>query len=327
VLAGLASCNTLTSENEGELSLYLENAANYYQGHQYLRAYRQWDKALEIDSENEKARLGQAMALYQMGRVDSKESIVSLSEAERRLDELRRSRDLGDLQWHAELGYALTEQRWAELLDRKLRKLDEDARQGAAVDPKLVATAKGEFDVHVEAARQSFERVLAAEEREPRDRLTCWLGLARIATWRSDFATALEYAARYEKQVMRSEKMWKDQAKRFPKDAPLYEEKQHGAESQEAELRDLMANCLFKLGRLDDAENELLKVVKLFPDRASAYLNLGIVREARGDLDLAAGDYGKFLALADLPETDPAVVEARRRLAGVESRMDGSQPR
>jgi Tfp pilus assembly protein PilF len=316
----LAACSGVTSENQGQLSLCLDNAAQYYDGGQYLSAIQQWDKALEIDKSNEIARLGQAMSHYQLGLAETKAGIDWLARAEKELDGLRRE-DLGGRQWRAELGYALTQQRWCELYDRKIRKLEEDVRRGLAPDPETAATARREFDSHVAAAESSFRRVIAGGEKEPQLKLTCWLGLAQTAAWRGDLEASLGWARNYEKQVVLSKQLWIDTAKKIPNEAAVYDAKLAGAQLTECELRNLMGNVLFKLGRLEEAERELNAVAKLFPERAATYLNRGIVREARGDLDLAKGDYKKFLALTDLPEGDASILEATRRLIDVEAKV------
>lgn len=317
----LSACNTLSSENESQLALYLENAAQYYDGGHYERAFQQWDQALLLDAANEKARLGQAMALYQMGRFDSPEAIQPLAEATKRLDTLRLE-DFGADQWKLDLGSGLAHERWCEIYDRKLRKITEDERRGVTPDAQTVEISKREFAMHMRVAQRAFESVLAGPEKDPRDRLTCWLGLARIAAWQDDFEGSLRYANLYLEQVLRSKQLWKDAAARFPREAPIYEAKHAGAAMQEAELRDLMGAVYYKLGRMKEAEEQVDVVLKTYPQRATAYLNRGILRQTRGEDDLAASDYRKFLNYTGLADSDPSVLEASRRLVEVEARLD-----
>jgi len=323
LLAGaalLAACNTLSSENESQLALYLENAAQYYDGGHYERAYQQWDQALLLDAENEKARLGQAMALYQLGRKESAEAIGPLSEGTKRLDALRLE-DFGGDQWKVDLGAALVHERWCEIYDRKLRKIAEDERRGVTPDADTLAISKREFAMHMRVAQGGFESVLGGSEKDPRDRLTCWLGLARIAAWRDDLPESLRYANLYLEQVLRSKQLWKDASTRFPKEAPIFEAKLAGAAMQEAELRDLMGAVLYKLGRMKEAEEQVDVVLKTYPQRATAYLNRGILRQMRGEDDLARSDFRKFLSYTELPDGDPSILECTRRLAEVEARL------
>jgi tetratricopeptide (TPR) repeat protein len=179
----------------------------------------------------------------------------------------------------------------------------------------------------MEVARSAFEGVLAGPEKDPRDRLTCWLGLARIASWRDDFDGSMRYANLYLEQVLRSEKLWTDAAAKFPREAPIYEAKHAGAAMQEAELRDLMGNVLYKLGRMKEAEEQVDIVLKTYPQRATAYLNRGILRQTRGEDDLARSDYKKFLSYTDLPDSDPSILECTRRLAEVEARLKEQEER
>jgi tetratricopeptide (TPR) repeat protein len=320
----LALCACSTPGPKNQLGLYLENAANYYDSGHYLRAYQQWEQALLVDEGNDKARLGQAWALYQIGRAEDKDALGPLGEAEKRFDELRRE-SLGGQHWKAELGYALVQQRWLELYDRKVRRLRFTAQSGAPADPAEMATAKAEFDRRLLLAESSYRGVLGGSEREPTDQLTCWLGLAQIQAWRGDLPDALEYANKYLTVVERSKKLWTDAIERFPRDAPIYEAKLKGAKSQEAELRDLMGNVLFKLGKPAEAEAELDKVIAIDPKRAATYLNRGVIRHDRGDWDLARSDLRRFLTLSPLPEGDAVVVEAARRLAECERMLAASE--
>ena len=321
VACSTPACNSISSDQEQLLSTYLENAAQYYDGGHFQRAYQQWDQALAMDSGNQKARFGQAMALYQMGRIETTKAIEGpLTQATFRLDELRKENFDKD-QWKVELGVAMVHGRWCEIYERKLRVMAEQETKGVPRDEKLVATVKSEFARHVAISEQAFKNVLEGSEKDPRDRLTCWLGLARISAWRDDLPASLEYANLYLGQVVRSKQLWKDSAERYPKEAPIYEAKQAGAALQEADLRDLMGAVLFRLGREDEAEVQVNKVLEMFPQRASAYLNRGILRQMRGDDDLARGDFKRFLNYVDLPDNDPSILEATRRLAEVESRL------
>lgn len=327
LLAGsLAGCNTVSSENEELLKSYLENAAQYYDGGHFLRAYQQWDQAIAIDSSNEKARLGQAMALYQLGRMESVEAIKPLTEATQRVDELQHE-DFDKDQWKVELAVALVHLRWCDIYDRKLRRISEEEKKGVAPDKDTQAISRREFDRHLDISEAAFRKAVAGPEKEPRDRLTCWLGLARIAAWRNDLETSLDYANRYLDTIVKSKKLWKDAAERFPKEAPIYEAKFGGAQMQEADLRDLMGAVLFRLGRTDEAEQQLNLVIEMFPQRATAYLNRGILRQMRGEDDLARSDLKKFLSYTELPENDPSILEATRRLAEVGVRLAAQDER
>lgn len=327
LLAGsLAGCNMVSSENEDLLANYLENAAQYYDGGHFQRAYQQWDQALEIDSGNEKARLGQAMALYQMGRTESVEAIKPLTEATTRVDDLQHE-DFDRDQWKVELAVALVHLRWCDIYDRKLRRIAEEEKKGVAPDTAAQAYSRTEFARHMDVSEKAFRAALKGPEKEPRDRLTCWLGLARIAAWRGDLESSLEYSQLYLDQIVKSKTLWKESAERFPREAPIYEAKFGGAQMQEADLRDLMGAVLFRLGRTDESEKQLNLVLEMFPQRATTYLNRGILRQMRGEDDLARSDLKKFLSYTELPDNDPSILEATRRLAEVTARLDAQDRR
>jgi len=318
----LAGCNSLSSENEGLLASYLDNAERYFDGGEYERAFNQWDKALALDSSNEGARLGQAMCFYENGRAESPASIKPLSEATERLEKMSHE-DFDKMQWKVELGLALVHQRWCDLYDRKIRRLNEQKAAGVAVDAKELAIAESEFKKHLDASEKSFKSVMSGDEKEPRDRLTCWVGMAQIAHWRNDPQKSLHYCDLYLEQVVNSKRFWQQQADNatHPADAQMLKGKFAGAQRQEADLRDLMGAVLYQMGKKDEAEKQLDEVVAIMPERASTYLNRGIIRQDKGDDDLARSDFQKFLAKSELPDNDPSVLEAERRLKEVEQRI------
>src|SRR5215831_7872481 len=125
VSTALAGCNSLSSENEGQLATYLDNAEQYFDGAQFGNAFQQWGKALELDPENEGARLGQAMCQYQAGREENVAALKPLTDATERFEKLSKQ-DLGKMQWKVDLGLALVHLRWCDLYDRKMRKIAED---------------------------------------------------------------------------------------------------------------------------------------------------------------------------------------------------------
>ena len=83
-----------------------------------------------------------------------------------------------------------------------------------------------------------------------------------------------------------------------------------------------MGAVLYKLGRMKESEEQVDIVLKTFPQRATAYLNRGILRQTRGEDDLARSDYRKFLSYTELPDGDPSILECTRRLAEVEGRLE-----
>lgn len=309
----VTACTTITADDRRVISAHLENAAQYYDAGHYQNAFQQWGKALELDPDEERARLGQAMALYRLGLQDTKEGIASLEEAERRLTALRGGA-IGDQSWKAELGFALVQMRWAEAYDKVARVHEANAAAGRAHDPAKRAEALRERAQRGAAAERSFQAVRADSRTEPNFQLTAWLGLAKMTALRGAYEESLEWCRKFEEQVTRSREFWEKQP-------DSYAAKLFGVALQEAELRDVLANTLFKLGRLDAAERELDRLVALQPSRASAYVNRGMLREARAAWDLARSDYGSFLRLTDLASDDPAVLEAEKRRYLCEERL------
>ncbi|MCE9636118.1 MAG: tetratricopeptide repeat protein [Planctomycetes bacterium] len=319
VLLTTAGCQSVTGEDRQVASAYLENAAQYYDAGHYLNAYQQWSKALEFDPNDERAQLGQAMALYQLGRDTTKDGMARLAESEKRLDTLRDG-GLGDQSWKAELGYALVQQRWAELYDRAARIQEANATARSPQNEAALATAKAELPRRIAQSEASFRKVLDDSRTEPNFKMTAWLGLAKMTARRGAYDESLRWCRKYEEQVVRSREFWEKQPE-------TYATRLFGARLQEAELRDVLGNTLFKLGQFASAEDELNRLVALQPQRASAYVNRGMLREARGAWDLARSDYARFLQLADLTSDDPNILEAEKRKLLCEERMAAEDER
>jgi len=321
---GLTACHSTTgggSEDANRLTAYLENAANYYDREHYARAYQQWDKALDIESDNVKCRLGQAMCLYQLSRAPGREGLERLIQAEAALADLLDD-DLDGQEWKAQLGYGLVQERWVRLYDSRIRMAERDSRGKSPIDEKELEANRTELTRRISLAESTFIDILGSGDQAVRDRLTCLVSLARLTFMRNDLEASLAHCRAYEKQVKLSKQLWTDASARFPKERPIYEAKIDGAERQEAELRDLMGSVLFKLRRFEDAEKELDIVLTLDETRASAYLSRGIIRQNRGDWDRARADYTEFLARCGLPTDDPNVREATSRLLQVEELVD-----
>ena len=314
------ACTSLGGEDRKRLSLHLENAAQYYDQRHYDRAYQQWGKALESDPLNAKARLGQAMALYQLGLGETPQAVLQLQAAEERLDELR-VEDLDGLEWQAELGYAMTMDRWVNLFARKVRQLRYQREVEGSTDEEELEIAEIELTRRALIAERAYSTVFKGGDREAQYQLACLIGLAKMTAYRGDYNASLAHARDYEGQIVRSKRLWRDAVERFPRESALWEQKLAGAERQEAELRDLIANVLFKLGRYAEAESELDVVLEIDPERASAYLNRGIMRQTRNDWDRARQDFRTFLAMTTRQANDPSVLEANKRLEQVESHV------
>ncbi len=316
----VCACTTLGTEDRQRLSLHLENAAQYYDQRHYDQAYQQWGKVLELDPLNAKARLGQAMVYYQLGLQESPEGVQRLAEAETRLGELRGA-DLDGLEWRAELGFALVHDRWVNLYARKVQQLEYAAGEGTPETSTELAPARAELERHARIAEASYAAVYSGGEQEAQYQLACIVGLAKMAAYRGDLMKSLEWARAYQQRIESSKSFWRDNITRFPKEAPIWQLKLEGAERQEAELRDLVANVLFKLGRLAEAEAELDAVVQLDPQQESGFLNRGVVRQARRDWDRARQDLRTFLAMTTRGDDDASVIEARKRLEEIERRI------
>jgi hypothetical protein len=309
VLVTSTGCQTVTGEDRQVASAYLENAAQYYDAGHYLNAYQQWNKALAFDPEDERAQLGQAMALYQLGRDTSKEGMARLAESEKRLDSLRAG-GLGDQSWKAELGYALVQQRWAELYDRAVRIQTASSASNTPQNPATLATR-----------RQSFATIalgsLVPQGSTTRGRTELqddpWLGLANDGAARRDRASAGAASTRSRSSGPVSS--GRNSRRRMTR---LF-----GAWPK-VELRDVLGNTLFKLGQFGDQR----LTAWWRSSREPAPMGTRVLRESRGAWTLRAGLLS-LPQLTDLTADDPTCWsrEAQAPLQGAHGGRRPHQPR
>ena len=332
-IAALAAACASAPEEEERLAVevYLHNAQGYVDGGHHDQALAQFRQALKVDPGNRKALLGEAFSLLYLGQEENPSAGARILEAAERIDRL--SPDAyGENGWKVLLGQGMVHARLADLWERKaeLRRQEPDSPDGR----KETDEARANRDRERAEAERAFREVLRQEEPLARDNLTALFYLATASALRArapaDYDAALGYFRRYEVQVERSKRLWVESAKRDPEMKAAYEAKLHGAERQEIELRDLVANVHFKRRDHEASVGELNRILALDPDRATAYLNRGRNQEELGRFGAAADDYNKFLRLTDLPPDSPAVVEAAERMKACEDRvrdrLNGEKP-
>jgi tetratricopeptide (TPR) repeat protein len=335
VLLALAACAVPELESEEhDANFYNLNAQRYYDGGQYQRALQQFDKALEKEPGDLTARLGRAFSLLQLAegqlRARQPEGAENVQLAMAALEEL--APDVPDSQaFKVELGLGQAHARMGDLYENRANLLAAQADLRPAGGPEVVALeeARGKAYEHREQAAAHFHSVLGTEENKPaQSDLTSLIELARLAVIKRRYEEAYLYATRYLDQVRRSKDLWSESIRRFPEDRAIWEAKLAGAVYKEVEVRDLLANVLYKLGRLEEAKGELERLILLSPERGDAYLNRAIISEELGQKAEAVEDLKAFLVRAaeiEMDPSDPRAVEATRRLMRLESEL-GLEP-
>lgn len=328
LLAGSAGCASDTDAEDLDVTTYLHNAQGYAEGGHYDQALSQFRQALAIDPGNDKALLGEATCLYWMGTEEAASAGGHILLAEEKFEKLDPS-SYGENAWKVHLGRGMVHARLAELWGRKA---DLARRQGGDAAALLqIREAEGKVKLHDAKASSEFDAVLAMSDQPlARNNLTALFFLAThsalAAKDEAGLSRSMDYFHRYEKEVEKSKALWVEMEKREPKLADLYRQKLKAAERQEVELRDLMANILFKQRRHEDSIKELDKVLALDPWRASAFLNRARNEEELGRFGAAADDYRRFLKATDLPPGSAPVIEATDRMRrceeAVRERMD-----
>jgi tetratricopeptide (TPR) repeat protein len=333
-LAALAPAGCAATEAE-ELGVetYIHNAQGYVDGGHYAEALGQFRNALALDPDNRKALLGEATCLYWTGMAETSEGGRAVEEAEAKAEALD-PEGWAEGSWKVHLLQGMVRARLADLWSRKAEAARCAGAEGRAppdAAEAAAAQASERADAYDRAAVRAFEHVLTYEDQPlARNNLTALFQLASRGALRArspeDYVKPREYLARFEKEVERSKALWREMKLKEPRLAGAYDAKLKSAEKQEADLRDLVANILFKSRRHEESIAQLDRVIELDPSRAAALYNRGRNHEELGRFGLAADDYGRFLRLTDLPSGSPAVLEAVERMKACEAKAAGAAP-
>ena len=320
-----AGCASDGSPEKVGVATFIQNAEGYSEGGHYDQALAQFRKALEVEPNNRKALFGEMNCLYWLGCDDTPAGGRAILEAEEKAAALDPS-DYGDKTWMVDQVKGLIHARLADLWGRKA---DLAARNAESAQPgaeKAVAEARSSAAKHGAEAERHFRAELACTD-EPfaRNNLTALFFLASRLSLRAEspegYEEALGFFRRFEKEVEKSKALWVQMKEKAPDLAETYDRKLKGAEREEIELRDLVANVHFKRREHEASIAELDKVIALDPFRAPAFFNRGRNHEELGRFGAAADDYRRFLRLTDLPSGSALVVEAADRMARCEEKL------
>lgn len=318
LLAALAAGACASDDRESlGTQTYVHNAQEYMDGNHFDQALAQWRRALELDSTNRKALLGEVGCLYWLGMSNSTFGGQCIEEAEEKAA-LLDPEDFGENGWKVILLQGQVHARLADLWGLKVELAKKNQASGKLGADDALKEAEASRDRHENAASARFQEVLSIEDQPfAKNNLTALFKLASRGALRAksdaDYAKPLEWFRRYAVEVDKSKKLWAEMMKKEPDLAELYQAKLRTAEAEEIELRDLVANIHFKLRRHEESIAELDKVIALDPYRSGAFLARAQNQEELGRFGAAADDYRRFLMLTDLAPDSPLVQEASER--------------
>jgi tetratricopeptide (TPR) repeat protein len=328
------ACSTMfgsdeTSE-EHTAGFYVQNAQRMYDGGHYNQALQQFEKALAEDDDDKTALLGRAWCMLFLAEGSvlrrAEDADDRLAEADTAFEALREV-DFDENQYKVQLGQGKIRVLYGDLYAARaglLRRRAATLPPTAAEDSALADTLKSR-DAEYRKALKIFQAVLDMKDTPgAEDNLVALIHLARINVILRQYNNALIFAERYLKQVEYSKGLWVQSSINYPENKALWEAKLAGAVTKEVEVRDLIGDILYKLGRYDLAERELTEVIFLSPERGDAYLNRAIVREHMMKRDEALEDYRSFMfraARLDLDPQDPRVIKATERILVLEKEL------
>ncbi len=333
VLSALACSTTEDSPEEHDAAFYNNNAQRFYDGGHYRQALQQFERALEVDDDDDIALVGRAWCFLMLGETQTlraeKDGPANIQIALELFQELSGT-DYGEQQFKVDLGLGRAHAFLASLYEKRafLVRREMELTPGREGRAEVMKQAEEKSREHFAEAERILGAVLSdSENPAAKDELTALLLLARLAVTRQDYAGALVYTSRYLEQVRKSKNLWLESIRRFPEDEALWEARLAGAVGKEVPARYVISNALYKLGKLAEAEAELSEVLLLDPELANAYLDRAILRESLGRAEEALGDYRKFLedaAERGLTEDDLRVREAAAGAERAEKALYGS---
>lgn len=298
---GGAACKSNEPEElskEQLLDSYRANARDYLQAGHYAQAKHQADRALEIAADDEQMMLIEARANMFLGQAGF------IAEG---LEILQRRPNLDDFGWQMTLG---------GLLERKGMFLDEDAREvregrgrdGTGTgDPeeraqKLAAQAQESW----RQARHHFERSNELRTGE----LEVLKGLVRTSALLGELETSLSWSRQMLDALDDRRSLLLTQLDQpgiaAERERQLMELIRDDRETQ-VKTRLHRATALQKLGRLDDAIEELEEVIALAPEMSQPYSMRGQLQMASGQFQRARASFQDFLDRTKLAFEDPEV--------------------
>ncbi|MFQ5845348.1 MAG: tetratricopeptide repeat protein [Planctomycetota bacterium] len=329
----LAACHGLfggrTSDEDKALTSfaeYRERAATYYDGGDYLRAARQYEKALELRPRHEATRLAYAYCLMYTNKPSS------LLQAAQQFQNLRRIRRTLRVKRH--YGLAMTYRNLAADYERRARKYQEEGRL------KEAEQDRGAARDYARDGRKLFTKVLEEEERKWSSlKPDAHVGLAHCAILLEDFEEALRQIETFAVIAAEAREFWeRDRETRLATD-PLvdnpetltaqkrerYAERIARTVQEEAAIRTILMNTLFYLNRYPEGIEQCDIIEQLTPEDHSIKLLRGRAYGVLGRYDRALEDLEAYLETLPPRQTEHSV-NVHQLIANYKERLRSGEP-
>ncbi|MHC5065019.1 MAG: tetratricopeptide repeat protein, partial [Planctomycetota bacterium] len=308
----LSSCGTFgqSDEERRRLTLYQQNAANFYEGQKFNQALAEVDKGLEIDPDDYRLHSIAAWCYLRSARGNAQ----LLAQSEQEFDKLYAMRPSSKHGAPVLLGYALCKQRLGIMHHARAQRLREEAA-GRDLDDEARATRSARAIEHenmyrsyFQDADRVFQRLIARGE----SLRLAYKHSMEISVLEGDYVGAVEEGnlclqrieaeKRYQSQII-SETM---SVAREREERLLLQD----LINQESRVRSALAEMHYRKKNYQLAVEQLNLLLSADPNRANDYYNRARALEALEERERAHRDYQKFLTITDLPMGDARVKRA-----------------
>jgi tetratricopeptide (TPR) repeat protein len=295
-LSTLASCSSLTKDEEERLNNYRYNASLYYDQKDYERAEQQCRKGLELVPKDPvfNAMLGWSMMWQAVRAQDATKMGQAVVQFRTSLDEGYTSSSMPE----SKLLFGLGACEWW-------------------LAQQLAKPAPMDSQRHLQAARENLEKVFEADPENVDAELT----LAEVVMFQGEYEPGLKLLDRglsnLEQQSTVLDRRMKQPGASLEAQS-RYQAQRDLNTQREIKLRKMKANVLFKLERYEAELGEFVRIDELGGMQAIDYYNRGQAYEALGKKTAAVSDYETYLKQSNGP-LDEFVQSVLRKISVLKS--------
>lgn len=316
LLALLAACSSLSSEDRQRLADFQARALLYYDRNHLVQALDQIDRGLEIEPDDYKLTSLKASVMLQLSGTATSTDHQKLDEATRLLEQVYEQRSSRNHEPHLLLSYGLALQKQGRRhLGETIRLAGQAARAKPDEKDALVRQAEDERALAKQLLTQAGEMFDVLIERGEVLRVAHNHRM-QVARDLGDTPRFTSEAEAYFVQAKAAQDVTQRRIEQTGDAAFEQEQLQwlQNLREEEMEVRGLLGQFYYEQKQHQAALDQLNRVLELDPKRFADYYNRGRVLLELGRLDDAKADFRKFLADPTLPASSEKVTFAVRTL-------------
>lgn len=305
LLALLAACSSLSSEDQQRLADFQARALLYYDRNHLVQALDQIDRGLEIEPDDYKLTSLKASVMLQLSGTTANTDQQKLDAATRLLEQVYAQRSSSRHEPHLLLSYGLALQKQGRRhLGETYRLAGDAARAKPDQKEELVQKVEQERELAKSLLNQAGEMFDVLIERGEVLRVAHNHRM-QVARELGDTPRFIREAEAYFEQAKAAQDITQRRIEQTGD--PIVEQEQllwlQRLREEEMEVRGLLGQFYFEQKQYQAALTQMNRVLELDPTRFADYYNRGCVLDKLGRLDDAKADMRKFLADPTLPST------------------------